>query len=254
MSSSHNYHSEFPLRLARRFVCLCAAGASLAVGQAQTAHVWTAGSDNWSNAARWTNGVPNADFADVYIDNSTTATNSTVSVDGEFSLGRLTLDAGDTLSFNNGGRLVFRGGFAGSGTLNNAGVISLNSTTTNTDIHYFTTNMTLTGGGTVNLANSFSRLIGGVNRILTNVNNLIQGAGYLIGNDAQFTNQAGGIVAATISGQLLTIDPNQFGVVNRGHSAPATAAFSSSWATTLSPASSTTPAARLPPSTARKCA
>ena len=100
--------------------------------------------------------------------------------------------------------------------MNNASVISLNSTNTNTEIHYFTTNMMLTGGGTINLANNFSRLIGGLNRILTNVNNIIQGAGYLIGNDAQFTNQAGGVVAATISGQILTIDPNQFGLVNQG--------------------------------------
>src|SRR5687767_6780141 len=107
MNSSHNYHPKFPLRLARRFACLCAAAASLTVGQAQTTHLWTPGNGNWSNAARWTNGVPNADSADVYIDNSTTATNSIVSVDGDFSLGRLTLDAGDTLSINNFSSLVF---------------------------------------------------------------------------------------------------------------------------------------------------
>ena len=219
MNYSPDFRAKRPAARDRRLFYLYALSLATfaAHAGAQTAHNWIPGTGNWSTAAQWSTAtVPDSDAADVYIDNGTTGTNSTVFVDGEFSLGRLTLDAGDTLSFNNGGRLVLRGGFGGSGTVNNAGVISLNSTTSNTDLFFFTTGMTLTGGGTVNLANNFSRLIGGVNRVLTNVDNLIQGAGYMIGNDGQFTNQAGGVVAATLSGQLLTIDPNQFGAVNQG--------------------------------------
>src|SRR5207253_1773005 len=75
---------------------------------------WSApGGSNWGNAANWAGGVPNAVGAVVTLGSATTAANSTLTLDGNRTLGKLTFDhtntyliapgSGGTLTFNNGG-------------------------------------------------------------------------------------------------------------------------------------------------------
>ena len=53
-----------------------------------------------------------------------------VSVDGIFTVGRLTINAGDSVGVNNGGALIIanNGSFPGTGSIVNNGDLSLNST------------------------------------------------------------------------------------------------------------------------------
>ncbi len=78
--------------------------------------------------------------------------------------------------------------------------------------------VTLTGGGTLNLDN-FDRIRGG--GILTNVDNLIEGnatAGGSLGDNAiGLINQVAGVINANNSGLILNVDPdNNDGLVNQG--------------------------------------
>ncbi len=91
------------------------------------------------------------------------------------------------------------------GSLNNQGTIDLN-TTGNVSRLFMDSNITLTGGGTINLNGAASQIIGGFQ--LTNVDNLIQGQGNLGANQSTFINQAGGTINSNVSGQTLAIDPS----------------------------------------------
>ena len=104
------------------------------------------------------------------------------------------------------------------GTITNTGTISPLSTLNLTDL-VLSGDVTLTGGGTVNLTNA-DRILGG--GILTNVNNLIQGdtntsGGSLGANAIGLINQAAGVINANNSGLILNIDPDAAdGLVNHG--------------------------------------
>ena len=104
------------------------------------------------------------------------------------------------------------------GTITNTGTISPLSTGNLTDL-VLSGDVTLTGGGTVNLTNA-DRILGG--GTLTNVNNLIQGdtntsGGSLGANAIGLINQAAGVINANNSGLILNIDPNSAnGLMNQG--------------------------------------
>ncbi|HEV8607086.1 MAG TPA: alkaline phosphatase family protein [Tepidisphaeraceae bacterium] len=75
---------------------------------------WSAaGGSSWGNSANWAGGVPNAVGTIVTLANSTTSANSTLTLDGSRTIGKLIFDhtntyiiapgAGGTLTINNGG-------------------------------------------------------------------------------------------------------------------------------------------------------
>ncbi|HEY1771215.1 MAG TPA: FecR domain-containing protein [Chthoniobacterales bacterium] len=103
------------------------------------------------------------------------------------------------------------------GTITNEGVISINSSGNYTDL-LLSGNVTLTGGGTINITNA-GRIRG--SGILTNTNNLIQGdtsnSGSIGNNEIGIINQAAGLINANNSGFLMLIDPDSGdGLVNHG--------------------------------------
>ena len=104
------------------------------------------------------------------------------------------------------------------GTITNTGSISLNSEGNVADL-ILNGNVTLTGGGTLNLVN-FDRVYG--SGVLTNVDNTIQGftngASYSLGLDQiGIINQAAGVIDANVSGKTLFVNPDAAdGLINHG--------------------------------------
>ena len=138
-------------------------GSSLVAQAAQVTATWIGGSSgNWSVPTNWSTGVvPNNSGGTTYnviIDNS--ATTASVQLNGNFTIDALAVNAGDSLTFANASRLtvVNQGAGTGSGTINNAGAITINSGGNNTDL-VIQGDVTLNGGGTVTMSNT------GANRI-----------------------------------------------------------------------------------------
>ena len=103
------------------------------------------------------------------------------------------------------------------GNMTNPGTILLNSVANFTDLA-LNGNVTLTGRGTVSLAN-FARVLG--SGILTNVDNLIEGnataGGSLGANAIGLINQTAGVINSNNSGLVLNVDPNSAnGLINQG--------------------------------------
>src|ERR1700687_5492707 len=144
---------------------------------------WLGGAGNWSDASKWSVGVPTAS-SNVFIDKGNGAA-SAVTVDGGFACNNLTIDADDTLTITSGNRLDIFGT-----SITNKGKINV------TDNPFPATlgvaagqSVTLTGGGTVTLTDASNQaaalIVGGAGSTLTNVNNTIQGSGQI--------GQAGGL-------------------------------------------------------------
>ena len=182
---------------------------------AQTTDTWKGGTGNWSNAANWTGGVPNATTVGVAVDGGN-AVNSVVDVDGGYTVGQLTIDAGDSVSVDNDQSLTINAGAASAATtIFNAGTLTLASSGNYTDLSIQSI-VTLMGGGVVNVT-SASRILGG--GTLINADNTIQGdtSQTTLGYDQlAIVNQAAGVIDANHSGQALTLDPNAGGVINAG--------------------------------------
>ena len=188
------------------FACLVATAHS---ARAQTPYTWDGGTGNWSDSTFWNNGVPNDPTADVYIDGGNTGVNSIVTMDNNYTVGRLTVDAGDTLTTNNGTQLsVTAGSFAGSGSIIDNGTINLTGGYYNT-VLVFNGPGSLSGTGTLNLAN------GGGNLYVYENNSgdlLTVGAGFTVagaGNfgEGQTTFLNKGTINANSSGNILNIQP-----------------------------------------------
>lgn len=122
----------------------------------------------------------------------------------------LHIEAGTTLSLLNNTSSVF------AHTLENAGVIALGSVGNLTDFIAGAGDLTLTGGGEVQLGgNSSNRLAGASASVtLTNTDNLIRGAGQLGVNQLILNNQA--TIQADLAGQTLVIDVAGTGLTNSG--------------------------------------
>src|ERR1700683_1506362 len=196
-------------RLLSAVVIGCLLGSPL---WAQTPQIWDGGSLNY-NAPDWDGGNPPLSGSNIAT--SITTSNSVVSVNGVYITGELTLGATDTLGINNGQQYTIdaSGGFAGAGTITNAGNISVNSTTNVTNFSVEGAG-TLTGGGTVTLADN-SRIMSFTTGSLENVNNTIEGAtganGDIGGNALSITNDAGGVINANVSGDSIDLLPNSTG-------------------------------------------
>src|SRR5450432_1913863 len=97
-----------------------------APAHAQTVTTWNGGSADWDNAAFWNNGVPNSPSADAFIDGGKTGIASVVTLKNSKTVGRLTLDAGDTLNLNTS-FTIQAGAFGGSGSIVNNGEIDFSN-------------------------------------------------------------------------------------------------------------------------------
>src|SRR5260370_29092075 len=86
--------------------------------------IWLGGTGNWSNASKWSAGVPTAN-SNVFIDNGKAGA-SPVALDVNGSAANLTIDSDDSLSFNNGFSLSF--GNSDGGPIKNARPFNINTT------------------------------------------------------------------------------------------------------------------------------
>ncbi len=131
-----------------------------------------------------------------------------------------TVNNSTLVSLTNAGAFIGNNGSMTTvvGTITNTGSISLNSSNNVADL-ILSGNVTLTGGGTLNLIN-YDRVYG--SGILTNVDNTIQGytnnTSYSLGLDQiGIVNQAAGLIDANVSGKTLFVNPNMLnGLVNHG--------------------------------------
>ena len=168
---------------------------------------WNGGSGNWSDGTMWSpNGAPNDNTADVFIDGGN-PTASVVTIDNSFTVGRLTIDAGDTASLNDNRQFtIVNGGFIGSGSLVNNGTFTLNSGGNATDLR-LNGDMTVSGSGTINTSNLQTNRIYGLNgtdRLTIGASQTIQGSMQFGVNLMKFTNN--GTINATLSNGI-TVDP-----------------------------------------------
>ena len=81
----------------------------------QTNTTWKGGSGKWSDATKWTNGVPNVNF-DAFIDAGNPLA-SLVTMDINPSVVDLTVDADDTLIMPAGSSLFVNGNIANAGSI-----------------------------------------------------------------------------------------------------------------------------------------
>ncbi len=174
------------------------------------------GPDNWNDSANWSPGsVPdnNGTIYEVRIDNGDLGTASIVSLDLSLDILSLTVDAGDRLNIQQAKALTIDD-TVGTGFISNAGTVSISGLTSTTQL-LIKGDVTLDGGGTVELADSASNFLRGASgtNSLINEDNLIQGAGFLGNNNLQVINR--GVVEANGTNKL-TLDPPTAGFVNKG--------------------------------------
>ncbi|RYD26446.1 MAG: hypothetical protein EOP87_22735, partial [Verrucomicrobiaceae bacterium] len=106
---------------------ICTATSTLA----QVAATWTGGAGNWTDNGKWSTGsFPNSATADVMVDNAPgTASQISFGSPGsglDITIGRLRIDAGDSIVFPSGKNLLLvPGGFTGAGSLVNHGSLQM---------------------------------------------------------------------------------------------------------------------------------
>jgi hypothetical protein len=180
--------------------------------------VWLGGAGNWSDASKWSAGVPTS-TSNVFIDNGNGPASVTVS--GGYQCNNLTIDADAVLTIS--GRPGFSYLDISGTSVANAGKIVIDDTNGDAWINIAVgQNATLSGGGTVTLndttggAAALIRGGGGTGATLTNMNNTIQGSGQLgFGNGLTVVNQTGGVINANQAGRVLYVNANS-GVTNQG--------------------------------------
>ena len=114
------------------------------------------------------------------------------------------LDNASTITISDGATLPL------NGTINNTGIIALNSTGDATNLQIIGGGVTLQGDGQLTLSDSHENVIFGTTAAttLTNVDNTISGAGQIGVGDGNLTlvNETHGTIDANISGATLTLD------------------------------------------------
>ena len=181
-------------------IAVLLAGVGLLTSGAQaTSYTWNTTSDgNWSVAGNWTpGGGPPSSNDTARVDNNTGA-NVTVSVNNDYTVNNLKIDAGDAVSVNNG-KYFHLGGTGAPPVLDVAGTFTLNSSGSNTYLQADYAS-TIQGGGIVYLGSpggSANNYISG-GAITLAAGTTIQGQGYIT---APLINN--GYVIATGSGLTL---------------------------------------------------
>jgi hypothetical protein len=158
--------------------------------------IWLGGVGNWSDSTKWSAGVPTA-TTDALIDNGNTIV-SPVTLDIGGQTNNITVDADDSLSFNNGTSLTINGS-----SVSNAGTISLNSAGGLTTL-FVAGGATLSGAGTVTMSNNSQNQVDGNGGATLTNQSTIQGVG-MIGPHFNLTNQ--GTINANVSGAALILGP-----------------------------------------------
>ena len=210
--------------LSRLCPLLSAAGlltGSIVTLHAQTADTWNGGTGNWSDSTLWSAGVPNGAGASVFVDGGNSV-NSTVTVDGSYTVGALNISSGDAVSVASGQTFTITdsGGFAGAGTFTNNGAFLLGNASSGATL-FLTGNTTLAGTGTFTLANNTVVLSsGGTGTVTIGSGQTIQGAtgtGSGVGfGSGQLGIVNNGTINASVSGQTLLLSPNSSGLTNNG--------------------------------------
>src|SRR5271167_3495330 len=174
---------------------------------------WNAGTGNWSDGSDWNGGVPNSSTQSVCITNGTMGAPSVVNLNISASINDLQLGTFDTLNFDPGTVLEVFGT-----QIINAGQINVNSGGGQNALLELANNVTLSGNGTLTLANTGgggTALIYQASAGLTLTNeSTIQGAGTIGFNGLSLINQ--GVVDANTSGQTLEFSSMTNGINNTG--------------------------------------
>jgi hypothetical protein len=151
---------------------------------AQATATWLGGTGNWNDPTKWSggvvpnNGTPVGTTYAVVIDGGKPAA-SVVTLNQIATVDALTVNADDALTIANGQRLIVENSGAGTGTITNAGTIRLDSTGSITAL-FAEGVVTLSGGGSVLMSdNSSNHIRGNLDETLTNVDNIIRGAGQM---------------------------------------------------------------------------
>ena len=175
---------------------------------AQTTATWNGGPGSWSNGTLWSTGiVPNGTAYDVYIDGGKTSTASVVSLDGNYTFGRLTLDTGDTVNVVNDVQFtVSNGAFSGSGSIVNNGTINFQSAS-NGDSLRFNGAGSISGTGTIYFSGPNGHIFANNagDRITIGAGQTITGTANLGTGTTTFTNN--GTIIANISGVGMYLQP-----------------------------------------------
>ena len=215
--------SKSSVRIAVRMLAATVAGlvmlclySTMAFGQCTLSgplSSWKAGTGNWSDGGNWNGGVPNSSTQSVCITNGTMGAPSVVNLNINASINDLQLGSFDTLNFDPGTQLSVYGT-----QIINAGQININSGGGQNALLELEDNVTLSGAGTLTLANTggggtaiIYQAVGGLT--LTN-QSTIQGAGTIGFNGLSLINQ--GTVDANASGQTLEFVSMTNGINNTG--------------------------------------
>lgn len=179
---------------------------------------WLGGIANWNNATFWNGSrVPNNTAQDTFIAriDAALASASIVTLTSNVTIDGLAIAIGDSVVFSDGRQMTIVAA-PGGGWIENAGVLSLASTGTNTSLRVSGGEVTLRGGGVLSLGNATTnRIIGAADTDrLINEDCLILGAGAIGANGMSLTNHAT-ILASGSAG--LTLDPSAGGdITNAG--------------------------------------
>ena len=178
---------------------------SIAFGQTDT---WKGGAGSWSNAVKWTAGVPGA-TSNVFIDGGNSLA-SPVTLDINSTINNLTIDSNDSCLISDTHALTV------NGNITNNGGISLNSAGNVTKLIIGGSNVTLSGTGTVTMGNQPNNIVTGSvgTNTLTN-KETIQGAGNIGAGQLTLAN-SGTINANAGPGQNVLYIQTSGGTTNTG--------------------------------------
>jgi hypothetical protein len=143
-----------------------------------------AGTSNWGDAPNWSgnvvpnNGTPSGTTYAVFID---PGGDFTVDLNVDVFVDHLAVGAGDRLNINDGRMITVVNSGVGTGTIENAGLIVLDSVGADTTLRISGGPVVLSGGGGVQMSNSHSNQIQSVAATdqLINVDNIIVGSGQI---------------------------------------------------------------------------
>ncbi len=179
---------------------------------------WLGGVANWNNATFWDGArVPNNTAQDTFIArvDAALASASIVTLTSNVTIDALAIAVGDSVVISDSRQMTIVAA-PGGGWIENAGLLTLASTGTNTTLRVSGGEVALRGGGVVSLGNASTNRITGAEDTdrLINENCVILGAGAIGANGMSLTNR-GTILASGSAG--LTIDPSAGGdIINAG--------------------------------------
>jgi hypothetical protein len=191
-------------------------GADGAGENGMAAITWTgaAGDGNFNNPMNWSPPqVPGA--SDTVTISPSAAT--LINVSQNDAVATLATSNLVTLSINDGSSFTVGNTNIANAALTNAGTITINATNYATGLVIGSSEVTLSGGGTIAMGNSAGNYIDGAaaSDILDNTGNTILGGGSLGNGQLTFINGAAGVVDATLATQLV-LNTGTIAIANAG--------------------------------------